>query len=156
MQADLTGVPERTQRAYGRLAGLEVQRNIAVGEQVDPETVQERAWAHGKAVFILTDSQGQQGPKNRQYIAWHLPNSYTGPHQRTSRGRQKKINRKLNDLVKQRAQGNKQGKVDHIFYASGREAGRAFQKRVENDVYWPFIRRKKRDAAALWGVMSEP
>ena len=155
VQADLTGVPERTQRAYGRLVGLEVQSNIAIGERLEPEKAQERAWEHGRAVFTFTDVQGQQGPKNRQYIAWHLPNSYTGPHQRTSRGRQKKINRKLNDLVKQRAQGNGQGTVERVFYVSGREAGRAYQKKAADDIYWPFVRRKRRSAAALWGVMSQ-
>ncbi|MCI0647624.1 MAG: hypothetical protein L0346_22410, partial [Chloroflexi bacterium] len=105
-QEELIGVPARTQRHYDQVAGVNSKRNIAVGDKYDEEVMEQRAWQRGRAVFEFVDVQGRQGPKNRHYVAWRLPNSYQGPHRQAARGRQRKVNRRLKDLVNKRAQGN--------------------------------------------------
>lgn len=86
VQGTLTGIPERTQRHYCRVARIGRQTNIAIGSRYTSEDVENQAWQQGKAVFKFTDYQGKQGRKGATYIAWHLPNNYTGPHQQTTTG----------------------------------------------------------------------
>ncbi len=106
--ATVTGVAERTQRDYDRLANTVVTSNIAIGARFSAENRQTESFAR-PAVFPFTDKLGKQGAINQRYIAWRLPNSYQSAHDQTIHGRQRKINRWLNshtDLVKNRAQGN--------------------------------------------------
>ena len=150
-QEERTGVPARTQRRYGRVAGLQTQANIAVGPTYKKEVLQEAAWQRGRAVFEFIDVQGQQGEPNGRYVAWHLPNSYRGPHQPAAPGRQRKINRQLKDLVNQRAQGNGGTEtVERLFYADGAEAGQAYNRGAGRDVYWG--ERPLGGQRALWSV----
>ena len=100
-------------------------------------SAEEQYWQRGGAVFTFVDSQGQQGPKNRQYLAWQLPNSYQAPHQKRSKGRQKKINQQLVSLVNQGVQGTDQQRVDKLFWPNGAAAGKAYNKDQELDSYWP-------------------
>jgi hypothetical protein len=96
---ELTGVPERSQHDYERQAGVDSQRNMTIGERYSVKEVQERAWRHGRAAFHFVDIQGKQGKPGREYIAWHMPNSYQGPHDPCCKGRQKKINRQLRETI---------------------------------------------------------
>jgi hypothetical protein len=144
--AVISGVPARTQREYEEIAGVTSRRNMAIGERYTPESVQKRAWLQGTAAFDFIDHHGRQGPEKRHYIAWHLPNSYEGCHQRATRGRMRKINREIG-LVKKRAQGN--GLRDRLFHPDGAAAGKAYNRNGEVDAYWHSEggRRKK---GALW------
>jgi len=99
VQESITGIPERTQRHYCKKAGIRRQTNIAIGNRKKPEEAEKQAWQRGRATFEFVDHQGRQGRKGTTYIAWHLPNSYTGPHQQSPKGRMRKINRKLADLL---------------------------------------------------------
>jgi len=99
VQHSITSIPERTQRHYCKVAGIRRQTNIAIGNKTNPEEVEKLAWQRGRATFEFVDHQGRQGRKGTTYIAWHLPNSYTGPHQQSPNGRMRKINRKLTDLL---------------------------------------------------------
>ena len=101
----VTGATDVTQRTYEKVAGVKTQQNIAVGEPFSKETAETRSWRQGTAVFDFIDHNGRQGPAKRHYVAWQLPNSYTGCHQPATRGRQKKLNRQI-DLVTQQARGN--------------------------------------------------
>ena len=85
VQENITGVPERTQRHYCKIAKVERKSNIAIGRKHTPLNVEEAAWQHSRAVFDFIDSQGKQGRKGGHYLAWHLPNSYSGPHSNTQR-----------------------------------------------------------------------
>src|SRR5690606_38158976 len=76
----VTGVPPRTQREYEERVGASVRENYAIGEEKTEDTHQERAWQHGRAVFVLKDRNGIHGEKGAEYVAWQLPNSYAGPH----------------------------------------------------------------------------
>jgi len=148
---EITQVPARTQRSYDRAAKVARRDNIAIGERFRTSALQDRAWRHGRATFQFVDHHGRLGPEGNQYVAWRLPNSYEGPHDPVPKGRQKKINQEI-DLVNRRAQGNDLGRsevrltiertdnrfmVDRLFHPNGAEAGRAFNRKGKDDVYWP-------------------
>ncbi len=102
---ELSGIAERTQRDYDRLARVKRRRNIAIGEAYSQEKAQERAWKQGRGVFHFVDVEGRQGRKNRAYIAWHLPNSYEASYQRRSRGSQKATQSQTQRPVDERDNG---------------------------------------------------
>lgn len=133
----VTGVCPRTQRAYDRVARVQRQRNIAVGPRHSAITAEEQTWQRGRGVFTFVDSQGKQGPKNRHYVAWRLPNSYRAPHAPRARGRQKKINQQLVSLVDNGVQGNDQQAVEKLFWPDGAAAGKAYGRDPDVDAYWP-------------------
>jgi hypothetical protein len=133
--AKLTHVPARTQRTYERAAGVRSRPNLAVGEAYTKERMQERAWQHGRATFELADYRGHP---DQSYIAWRLPNSYSGCHAQRPKGRQRKINRQI-DLVNSVAQGNGRP-VCRLFYRNGAAAGKAYNRDKSRDAYWQALR----------------
>lgn len=147
----VTGVPARTQREYEKLAGIYPQRNIGVGELYTAEKEQQRAWTQGTAVFDFVDYHGQQGPVRQRYVAWHLPNSYSGCHQLCSKGRQKKINREI-ILVNQKVRG-KGFQGCQLFHPNGAAAGRAYNRHDGQDHYWQ-QGRSRQDGVSIWFVLS--
>jgi hypothetical protein len=176
--AQLSHVPERTQRHYDRVANVTVTANLAVGPRLEAAAAQECAWRHGRSTFVFTDSRGRQGPRGRRYLAWRLPNSYRGPHQSCSQGRKRKINWQI-DLVTSGAQGNglpedrrnagREGlwPVDgrgagpaleehRLFHPHGQAAARAFRpagrRANRRDIYWPQAA-ARRNGRALWHVI---
>ena len=136
VQKSITGITERTQRHYCCVAKIRRQANIAIGRKSTPEEVEKQSWHRGRAIFQFTDHQGQHGCKGCKYVAWHLPNSYIGPHQQTANGRIRKINQKLSDLVKIGTQGNEQKEVEKLYHANGSKATQALNRCVNIDIYW--------------------
>ena len=146
---------------------LTVQRNYAVGEATDltgPHTAtdEQRAWRQGTAVFPLRDHLGQQGRAGRTYLAWQLPNSYLGGHERRPKGRQQRINRALKDLVKQGTPGNvgeaeESRTVDRRrYYVRGKDAMRDASKRPQGTRYWRSgVSQRQGDRLALWQPTGE-
>ena len=149
----ITGLSPRTQREYDRIAKVERQQNIAVGPKYTKITAEEQYWQRGRAVFTFVDSQGKQGPKNQQYLAWRLPNSYKAPHQQRSKGRQKKINQQLGRLVDNGVQATIQPEVDKLFWADGAAAGKAYSRDQEQDAYWPRGKAQRRPSV-IWYVLA--
>lgn len=151
--ADLSGVGVSSQRAYEKEARVKVQTNFAVGEVATEENRENRTWKQGTAVFTLTDYRGQQGQKGKSYLAWQLPNSYLGQHQHRPKGRQKRINRELKDLVMQGMPGNVEGRAEthpkKRYYPNGKEAVRSCGRGQESDVYWQRHRTQNRQFV-LW------
>jgi hypothetical protein len=156
----ITAVPARTQRLYEQRTGVESRSNMAVGERLTNSDWQERAWLHGRATFPFTDTKGHHGPAGGRYVAWRLPNSYSGPHALGPRGRMKKINRQI-DLVNSRVQGNDLGRpsqidgqraVDRLFHSDGQSAGRAYNRDRSKDRYWP-AGRPRPGSTRLWRVL---
>jgi hypothetical protein len=133
----VSGIAERTQRVYDRLAPVERRHNIAIGERYSQDRIQERAWEKGRAVFHFVDTRGLQGRAGRGYIAWHLPNSYQTAYQRCSRGSRKRLNRKLADLVQQGIPGNDDRAVERLFFPNGALAAKRYNRDPEDDAYWP-------------------
>ena len=58
---DITGLPDRTQRAYDHIAQVKRERNIAIGPRYTKETAETQAWLRGRGLFRFVDSQGRQG-----------------------------------------------------------------------------------------------
>lgn len=152
VQEAITNIPERTQRHYCKVAGIRRQTNIAIGNKKNPEEVEKQAWQRGRATFEFVDHHGRQGRKGTSYIAWHLPNSYTGPHQQSPKGRMRKINRKLKDLVTKGAQGNGGETVEKMYFANGKEAAKVFSRGMELNSYWPLMLGARR--YGLWAIFS--
>ena len=139
--AALSGVGASSQRAYEAQTGVDVQTNFAVGERATREHQEERAWRQGRALFTLKDYRGYQGRKGRTYLAWQLPNSYSGEHSHRPKGRQKRINRRLKDLVTQGMPGNvgrasETRKPRRTYYPNGRLAAQAHGREPERARYW--------------------
>ena len=138
---ELSGVGRSSQRVYEERVGIAVQANFAVGEVATKETRQKRAWQQGRALFDLKDYLGQQGKKGKTYLAWQLPNSYCGQHRHRPRGRQKRINRELKDLVMQGMPGNGEEtsetqKPEKVYFPNGKLAAKAYGRHPERDLYW--------------------
>jgi len=152
--AGLSGVGASSQRAYEKQTKLKVQANFAVGEVATEENRENRAWTQGQAIFELTDYRGQQGRKGETYLAWQLPNSYLGQHQHRPKGRQKRINRELKDLVMQGMPGNvgptsETQRLEKRYYPNGKEAARVCGRGQEPNVYWQRQRTHNRQFV-LW------
>jgi hypothetical protein len=139
---ELSGVGETTQRRYEEETAVHVRFNYAIGNRATPEEIEDKAWQHGNAVFTLEDTRGQQGPKGREYVAWQLPNSYEGNHQPCPKGRQRRINRQLRDLVMKGMPGNVEQTTeasamrDKLYYPTGKLAAQAFNKGKVDGCYW--------------------
>lgn len=145
----LSGVGRSSQRAYEERVGIDVQANFAVGEKSTKEDLEKRAWAKGRALFELKDYRGQQGKKGKTYLAWQLPNTYIGQHRHRPRGRQKRINRKLKDLVMKGMPGNAEGtnetqkpapsraeRPDKIYFPNGKLAAKSYSRSPQRELYW--------------------
>ncbi len=149
----LSGVGQSSQRTYEARTKVTIQTNYAIGEVAGEGKWEERAWTQGRAVFELKDYHGEQGKKGQTYLAWQLPNSYTGKQQQRPLGRQKRINRTLRDLVMKGMPGNS-GQADDghglineatkTYYPNGKLAATAHGRDLEQDLYW----RQQRTAAA--------
>jgi hypothetical protein len=118
-----------------------VQANFAVGHVATKENQEKQAWQQGQACFELKDYRGQQGKKGKSYLAWQLPNSYIGQHQTRPKGRQKRINCELNDLVMKGMPGNVEGtdethKPERTYFPNGKLAAKAHGRDPELDFYW--------------------
>ena len=136
----LTGASRRTQQAYEQNAGIHIQQHILIGDTIQQEDNYEAAYQHGGAYFTLKDYQGQNGRRGAIRHAWQLPNSYhstkTSP---VGRGRQKYLNRALNDLRMKREAGNAQALVELIsrrYYKDGGSAGKARNREPSKPIYW--------------------
>jgi len=149
----VSGVAERTQRVYDRLAQVQRQRNLAVGERYSQDAIQERAWAKGRAVFCFVDTKGLQGRAGRDYIAWNLPNSYQAAYQRRSRGSRKRLNRKLADLVNKGIPGNDDKAVEKLFFSNGALAAKRYNRDSEIDAYWQ-QEQIVRAGTEIWSVIA--
>jgi hypothetical protein len=114
--------------------------------------IEKQTWQRGRATFEFVGNQGRQGCKGPTYIAWHLPNSYTGPHQQSSKGRMREINRRLKDLVTKGAQGNGGETIEKLYFANGKEAAKVFSRGMELNSYWPLMLGARR--YGLWAIFS--
>jgi hypothetical protein len=118
-----------------------VQANFAVGEAATEENQENRAWKQGQALFALKDYRGRQGQKDKTYLAWQLPNSYVGQHQHWPKGRQKRINRELKDLVTKGTPGNVGGtsgtrQAEKVYHPNGKLAAQAYGHDPGREMYW--------------------
>jgi hypothetical protein len=102
----LSGASRNSQRNYERRARVGRRSAFAVGPRLTAADEHEEAWKRGRALFHLHDPRGRFGRPGAVYLAWQLPNEYTGPHDTLPRGRQKRLNRALADLFHDGMTGN--------------------------------------------------
>lgn len=139
--AKKSGVAPRTQRRYDRLSGVSKQTNYARGPKLGSKEAQEQAWQQGPASFAWREARKGRDDQEARFLAWQLPNSYHGPHARLGRGRQKRQNKALADLLNKGTAGNDHRHYDGLFpryFADARAASRAYG-RSSTAVYWPAI-----------------
>ena len=156
--AELSNVNPRIQRRYEKIAKVKKQTNYALGQQANGNSLQEKAWQQGHAAFTLTDFAGKQGQAGKSYLAWQLPNSYSGPHAQLAKGQQKRINQELTDLFMQGMTGNGRGsRLTRRFFDNGRIAAKAFSK-AQQDLYWKGINHDSDNnrGCQFWHVLEKP
>lgn len=150
----LSGVGRCSQRNYDKRAKVQITRNYAIGEVATDLNREQRAAEKSNATFELKDVKGKQGPKQQSYMAWQLPNSYSGPHPQESHSRkQRRINRQLADLRIERAAGNDRPGNDVGYYGNGKLAVKGFNRNSHRECYFPTSKTKKK--AQLWGVLAQ-
>lgn len=149
----VTGVCRRSQRAYEQRAGIEVQHNFAIGELDSLAEAQQRAWQQGYALFKLKDYRGQQGRKGDDYLAWQIPNSYSGCQRQLPKGRQRRINRELADLFVREMTGNSKRAYEKRYFANGKLAAEIYNRDPRRDLYWPGPK-TARGRHRVWRIMA--
>ncbi len=139
----LSQVSPRSQQNYEKRAHVGKQGNFATGPRLNSSYAQECAWQRGPACFTWQDKKGKLGQKGAAYLAWQLPNSYDGPHDKRPNGNRKRINRQLADLSNIGMMGN--GRVNGEFvskrYWAGAKAAVQHAGAGQPIAYWPAGRR---------------
>ena len=102
----LSGASRNSQRNYERRAAVGRRSAIALGPRLTAVDEHEVAWQRGRALFHYRDTKGRYGRPGAVYLAWQLPNEYTGPHATLPRGGQKRLNRAISDLFHDGMTGN--------------------------------------------------
>jgi hypothetical protein len=123
---ELSGVPESTQRTYDAEAETQRNNNIDILGAYTAEAYQEASWQYGHAVSWVII-------KGKKYICRQLPNSYTAQQETAPKGRQKKHNRRIDNLVTKGTQGNNSDLV-RLFYQTAVHAAQAANR--GNKAYW--------------------
>ena len=106
----LSGASRNSQRNYERVAVVGRRSAVALGPRLSAADEHEFAWQHGRALFHYHDRKGRYGCPGAVYLAWQLPNEYTGPHAMLPRGGQKRLNRAIADLFHDGMTGNGDGR----------------------------------------------
>jgi len=119
----LSGAATNSQRNYERRARVGRRKAIAIGPAVSAADAQETAWERGRALFRYHDRRGRHGRPGAVYLAWQLPNEYTGPHDTLPRGGQKRLNRSLADLFHDGMTGNGEGITNYELRITNSEVG---------------------------------
>ena len=148
-----TAVPETTQRIYDKVAGTKIETNL----WLEPYRVDDPRLESGGGAFKYYDRAGKVGRKGAVYLASRLPNSYSSSMLQACRGRQKKLNRRI-DLVNEETRGNLP-EIQKLFYSDVVTAGDSFNRDPGNDRYYRQattlgvnVRRKPRlSGFTLWG-----
>mgnify|MGYP003377551628 CR=1 FL=1 len=139
----------KVQRQLEKMQRVKASRQYAI-LGTDSDYDRARASENGEPVFTFRDHKGQMGdhtPGN-VYLVRHLPNTYTGTLKTVSHGK-KWFNRQLGKLHDKGPGANEQPKIERVFFADGKRAGRASDKQPMLDVYWP-TKGKGKLKRALW------
>lgn len=160
---EISSLSSSTQRSYELRAGISRQVNYALGGKASGVLLENRAWKHGRALFIYKDQRGRFGVPDEEYTAWQLPNSYIGPHDTLPKGRQKAINREIADLFMKGITGNGFGTKDDEkpsgssasgrYFKSGLAAAALFNLEPHQDKFWKGPNCAE-GASQIWHVLS--
>lgn len=141
--AGMTGRAASTQRTYSKTARIEARPNYVILPCGDVDAA---------GAFVMVDHLGLQGQAGRARLARQMPNSYVVPLAAASRGRQRKINRRLN-LVLSEARGY-WPEVDYrrIYHDTATGAARAYGRNYHHNHYWPVGQTAA--GAGLWHMVE--
>ena len=156
----LSLVTRHTQRRYEKTAGIQRQINTAVGSPPTPTEEQARASQQGHALFHFTDHRGKVGPAGQTYMAWQLPNSYSGPHAQRAPGQRRRLNRQLAVLLHKGMTGNdktqseiRRNRSRQRFFSNGSQAVRQYNRAPDQDAYWPSSGQCRVKGRAIWRLL---
>jgi hypothetical protein len=148
--AQATGVPARTQFHYEETARIKRRKNYTIGAGWGSVSAENSAYQHGNAVFEFIDHRGRHGKCGQTYAARQLPNSYSTRLETCTRGRQRKVNARLADLVTWGAGERPEKTFTRLYYRDGSSAvGIVAQAEQDNALYWPQSGNRL-DTYALW------
>jgi len=156
----ITGACKSSQIAYDVTADLQARRNIAIVGNGTKDQLQEAAWRYGHA-FKFRDHAGKLGRRGWVYTAISLPSSYQSPYATLPKGRQRRINAALHDLVSiGRGKGNND--IRRIYFSDGAAAADAFNRDPKQDCIYRHgtglkpttARPPKLEGVGLWTVLQ--
>ena len=159
------GAAESTQRTYDHIVDVKRRRNVVILGDATRENIERHAWVRGAAIFRLRDYLGRHGRPGWVYLAANMPASYTSKYDVLPKGRTRKVNRRLDNLViKGETRGKGSQVVDRtkVYHEDGAAAGDAYNRdQGDNNHYWrmgPVLkeaadRPAKLDGVAVWGVI---
>lgn len=156
----ITGACKSSQIAYDVTADLQARRNIAIVGNGTKDQLQEAAWRYGHA-FKFRDHAGKLGRRGWIYTAINLPSSYQSPYATLPKGRLRRINTALHDLVTMgRGKGNND--IRRIYFSDGAAAADAYNRDPKQDCIYRHgtgikpttARPPKLEGVGLWTVLQ--
>ena len=156
----ITGACKSSQIAYDVTADLQARRNIAIVGNGTKDQLQEAAWRYGHA-FKFRDHAGKLGRRGWIYTAINLPSSYQSPYATLPKGRLRRINTALHDLVTMgRGKGNND--IRRIYFSDGAAAADAYNRDPKQDCIYRHgtglkataARPPKLEGVNLWTVLQ--
>jgi hypothetical protein len=160
---EVTAVPERTQRHYCQVAGIERTENYQIGDVATAANMQEAAYQHGRSVFEMVDHEGKQGKRGGRRVMRRLPNSY-GTKKYDQPGHKGGARRRLNKGIRQAGDKGRRlpveenfnphqqdDRMDKLYHSTATDAAKTFN-RTRQPVYW--YNQPSRSGAGLWYMLK--
>lgn len=156
----VTGACKSSQIAYEELASVQARRNIAIIGDATKEGMQSAAWRFGH-VFKFRDHAGKLGRRGWVYVAAWRPNSYQSPYATLPKGRLRKINKSLHNLVTM-GRGKCEDDFLRVYHGDGDAAADAYNRDPKHDHFYrrgaglkpTAARPPKLEGVQLWAVLQ--
>lgn len=159
------GAAESTQRTYDHVVDVHRQKNVVILGDATRENIERHAWVRGAAIFQLRDHMGKHGRPGWVYLAANLPATYTSTLDALPRGRTRKVNTALRNLVNTgRGKECNADDLTRVYHDDGAAAGDAYNRdQGDHDHYWRYgptlkttaDRPVKLEGVAVWGVITK-
>lgn len=161
----ITGACKSSQIAYEALADIQARRNIAIVGNATKDNLQEAAWRYGR-VWKFKDHAGKLGRRGWVYVAINMPSTYQSPYSTLPKGRLRRINAALHDLVSMGCYSISRGKgndnIRRIYHGDGAAAADAYNCDPKHDHYYRHgaglkptaARPPKLEGVGLWTVLQ--
>lgn len=158
----VTGACKSSQIAYEVLADVQARRNIAIVGDATKEGMQSAAWRFGH-VFKFKDHAGKVDRRRRGwvYAAACMPSSYRSPYATLPKGRLRRINTSLHNLVTM-GRGKCEDDFLRIYHGDGAAAADSYNRDPKHDHFYRYgnslkptaARPPKLEGVGLWAVLQ--
>ena len=158
----VTGACKSSQIAYEVLADVQARRNIAIVGDATKEGMQSAAWRFGH-VFKFKDHAGKVDRRRRGwvYAAACIPSSYRSPYATLPKGRLRRINTSLHNLVTM-GRGKCEDDFLRIYHGDGAAAADSYNRDPKHDHFYRYgnslkptaARPPKLEGVGLWAVLQ--